>query len=118
MAIGMTYEQYWYGDPIMVRAFLKADRLRQERANEAAWLTGLYTYRALAVIASNVFSGKNAGTKETYPERPLALGKEADRQKEKTEEQEEQEAAFARAYMIQMMQAGKNWGKKGGGERA
>lgn len=48
MSIGMTYEQYWYGDPLMVKAFLKADKLMQERKNAEAWLQGMYIYDAVS----------------------------------------------------------------------
>lgn len=48
MSIGMTYEQYWYGDPLMVKAFLKADKFRQERQNSEAWLQGMYIYDAIS----------------------------------------------------------------------
>ena len=47
LAIGMTYEQYWYGDPLMVRAFYKADKFRREREDMNAWLQGVYFKKAI-----------------------------------------------------------------------
>lgn len=107
MALGMTYEQYWYGDPLMVRAFYKADKLRQKRMNEQAWLYGAYVYRALAATVGNM--GKKKGEKPIeYPKEPI----ETEVSPEKTEKQEENEALIAKAWMTQFVQIGKNWGKK------
>lgn len=43
----MTYDQYWYGDTSMVKAYREADKLRQERMNTEAWLQGMYIYDLL-----------------------------------------------------------------------
>lgn len=106
MAIGMTYEQYWYGDPLMARAFFEADKLRQERENEIAWLHGAYFLRALDTIVGNIFR-KTGSQLAEYPQKPIPLRKTGEDQIM----DEEQEAVFAMAYMSSMVQAGKNWGK-------
>lgn len=109
MAIGMTYEQYWYGDPLMVRAFYKAEQLRQQRINEDAWLFGVYTYRALDSTVGNMVRKK--GTKPSeYPKKPVELIKQEETEIEK-EQREEQEEVYALAYMTNMVLAGKNWKK-------
>ena len=46
LSIGMTYDQYWNQDGMLVRAYRKADEIRQERANTDAWLLGAYFYQA------------------------------------------------------------------------
>jgi len=107
MAIGMTYEQYWYGDPLMVRAFYKAEQLRQERMNEEAWLFGAYTYRALDSTVGNMMRKKGAKLSE-YPENPIGLVNQEETADENLEEQEE---VYALAYMTNMVMAGKNWHK-------
>jgi len=106
MAIGMTYEQYWYGDPLMVRDFYKAEQLRQQRRNEEAWLNGVYIMHALNATVCNMFRKEQ----EKYPDKPFELAKQEDNIDKQN--REEQEALFAQAYMSQMVQAGKNWGKK------
>ena len=103
MSMGMTYDQYWYGDPLMVRAFFKADKLRQKRVNEEAWLYGAYVYHALAATVGNM-GNKKGETPIKYPTEPM----EIDRPKEK---QEENDALFAEAWMTQFVEVGKNWGK-------
>ena len=42
LAIGMTYDQYWYDDPMLVRAFAKADQIKRERKDFDLWLQGRY----------------------------------------------------------------------------
>ena len=67
MAYGMTWEQYWYGDPWMVRAFQDTYLLKRRIKNEELWLQGLYIYRAVhAVVASAV-----GGRSEKYISTPL-----------------------------------------------
>lgn len=110
MAIGMTYEQYWYDDPLMVRAFYKADKLRRERMDEEAWLHGLYILRALDATVGNSFRQK--GQQQTsYPEEPQSLTKRHEREEARKARDEEQEATWAMAWMSSFVQAGKNWGK-------
>lgn len=105
----MTYDQYWYGDPLMVRAFYKADRIRQERKDSEAWLTGLYVLRALDASVGNLFR-KEGTTPAEYPERPFSAEKAQDTAQ--TEDQEEQERLMAELYMMQFERVGRNWGKK------
>ena len=41
MSIGMTYNEYWYGDPLMVRDYYRAFRIRRKQEDERMWLQGL-----------------------------------------------------------------------------
>lgn len=77
--------------------------------NAEAWLNGAYVYRALSATIGNVFKKKNAD-QITYPTEPVPLSE--NKEVLESEQQEEQNATFAKAYMLQMMQVGKNWGKR------
>lgn len=112
MAIGMTYDQYWYGDVHMARAFYKADRIRQKRMNDEAWLHGAYVVRALEATVGNALRSKGTPPFE-YPKEPIWDDSwDAEEEREiNRKEREEKEAVFAEAYMQNMMLAGKNWGK-------
>lgn len=100
----MTYEQYWYDDPLMVRAFYKADKIRQERQDSEAWLQGLYILKALDATVGNLFRKQGTEPAE-YPDRPFST--------EQSEEiTEDQEAILAEAYMNNLVRVGKGWGKK------
>ena len=100
----MTYDQYWYGDPLMVRAYFQAEKIRQERADSEAWLYGLYVAKAIDSTIGNAF--RKEGTAE-YPAFPLSTKKEI-----VDKYNEEQEALAAEAYMMQMVAAGANWGEE------
>ena len=110
MSIGMSYEQYWYGDadPDILRQYIEADKLRQQRMNGEAWWYGMYNYNALAVALGNAFREKGKPA-ESYPKEPYEIGEKSEPEQEK---QEEQEALYAMAYMSNMVQMGKGWGKK------
>lgn len=103
----MTYDQYWYGDPLMVRAFYKAEKMRQMQLDNLAWLNGLYVKSALESTVCNMLSGKNA-EKLKYPESPIMYQQEE--KNRQSDEKQEQEEAFAKLYMYNMIRAGKEWG--------
>jgi hypothetical protein len=107
MSIGMTYEQYWYGDVHMVRAFYEAEKLRRQTMDEMAWLHGLYTYKALAATVGNI---GNKGKSIEYPREPIYKPELSDRLSKEKREQEEVDAA--KAWMSQLVSVGKNWGNK------
>ena len=101
----MTYEQYWYGDPLMVRAYYQANELRKQRVDAEAWLYGAYVYKAVEVVVGNVLKKKGTPGSE-YPAMPIVMKSE----KKELDLPPEQQAVFAKAYMKQMIRAGKNWG--------
>lgn len=116
MSIGMTYEQYWYGDVRMAWDFLKAHELRmkreQEQTNFNAYLQGFYVYEAVGRLAPILHAFAKKGAKpKPYPKEPFDLtGKEEETDEEK-EKREQAEALRAEVYMMNMVRAGQNWGK-------
>ena len=105
----MTYNEYWYGDPLMVRAFYKAEELRQENMDRQAWFNGLYFMSALNATVGNI---GNKGTLNEYPKEPVSDTNRREKAQLNTERKKEQEAVWAKAWMTQFVEAGKNWGKK------
>ena len=67
MAYGMTYEQYWYGDPWMVRAYAQTYLLKRKIENENMWIMGAYVANAFGTVIGNAFGKK----KMKYLEKPL-----------------------------------------------
>lgn len=105
----MTYEQYWYGDVLMVRDFYKAWKIKQQQFEEHAWVQGVYFLKALDATVGNIMR-KQGQKPEEYPQKPLEIYK-PDETEEQKEQREENEVAYAEAYMMSMVAAGKNWGK-------
>ena len=58
----MTYEQYWHGDPQLVKSYAKAYEIVYNRREVELWKLGVYFERANASLWD-----KNA----TYPKEPL-----------------------------------------------
>lgn len=108
MALGMSYEDYWRGDPEMARAYREAHKLRIKMKNEELWLQGLYIYNALEVTLANAFAKKGA-SKHKYLEKPLDILPKTEDEQEK-ERKEAQEKITAQ---LKAMQAG--WKKRYGG---
>jgi len=102
MAIGMTYEQYWYGDPLMAQDFFEADRLRKKREDELAWWQGLYVQKALLSTVGNLFLEEGADP-NMYPQSPLLEEMSKEREAERKAKEEERERLKLVAYLNQVM---------------
>lgn len=69
MSYGMTYEQYWYGEPNMVKAFRESYTLRRRMRNEDMWLQGMYTFKALEAVIGTAFGKRQI----KYPQEPFDI---------------------------------------------
>lgn len=77
LSVGMTYDQYWNQDSLLVKYYRKADQLKNERKNQELWLQGMYVYDALCCVAPVLHAMAKGGTKPTpYPDRPYPLTQE------------------------------------------
>lgn len=85
---GMTYDQYWHGDPWSLKAYKEAYFLQQRSANEMAWLSGAYVMNAVSVVIGNAFSKKGTPPKR-YLEKPLDVFPKTEAEM-KAEEEEKQ----------------------------
>lgn len=93
ISIGMTYEQFWYGDPTMTKSYLEAYRMKQKReAEKIKWITweqGLYVYEAICDVSPVLRAFSKASKPLPYPEKPHGLRKtEEDEEKIKEIEKE------------------------------
>lgn len=109
----MTYDQYWHGNVWMARAFLQAENMRRSRqaeeTNRTAHLQGLYVYEAVGRLAPILHAFAKKGAKPMpYLKEPFDFNEET---QEKKEEREKAEALRAEVYMMNMVRAGKGWGK-------
>ena len=78
MAYGMTYEQFWYGDPWMAKAYARAYLLKKRVMNEELWLQGVYMTHALSSVIGTAFGKK----KIDYINEPLDIFPKTEREKE------------------------------------
>lgn len=102
MSIGMSYDEFWNQDVALVRAYRKAQEIRDRRQNQAMWLQGLYIYNALCDVAPVLQAFAPKGTKPTpYIEEPYPITaaeineRNAREQRKKEERLKAEFAAFA-----------------------
>lgn len=67
MLYGMTWEQYWFGNPWMAKDFEQYYLLKRRMNNEELWLGGLYVYRAVYAVIASAFGNRS----ERYLTNPL-----------------------------------------------
>lgn len=72
MVIGVSYEDFWHGDPDIVGFAIEAERLRQRNKavsdDFVAWNTGRYVMVGVGVVLSQAFS---KGSSASYPSEPI-----------------------------------------------
>lgn len=98
LAIGMSYAEYWEGDPKLAQYYRKAYQIKQEEINNNAWLQGMYIYDAVSTALHNALRGmgKNKPPAKDYAKQPYEFKNKVKTEAEKAKEIEiEQEKAAA-----------------------
>ena len=86
LAIGMTWDQYWNEDCMLVKYYREAYKLRRKERNHDLWLQGLYIYHALC-DASPLFRFSTKSQKaEPYLNEPIAITQEEVRERQERDE--------------------------------
>lgn len=78
MTYGMTYEQFWYGEPSIAKTYYEFSKLENKKKNEEMWVNGLYTLDALQVALNNAFDKH----KIKYMQKPLDIYPKTEMEKE------------------------------------
>lgn len=78
MMIGVSFDEFWYGDYCRLKYYQEAYRLKRKADNERMWLQGAYNYEGHAITLSNAFS-KHSHLK--YPEKPYDIIEKTEREK-------------------------------------
>ncbi len=87
LSIGMTEEQFWDKDCMLVIAYRKAEEYRRNRKNQEMWLQGAYFYEALYRVSPILQAFAPKGTKAVpYMEEPFPI---TEKQVEKRHEEKE-----------------------------
>lgn len=82
LAIGMSADEFWRGDPRLVEFYRAANEQRMRQRDFQAWLQGRYVYEAVADVAPilNPLSKRSRARK--YAERPyMQAADERDRER-------------------------------------
>lgn len=77
ISIGMTYEQFWYGDPTIANMYLEAFKIKEKReAEKVKWMTweqGLYVYEAICDVSPILRAFSKSTKPLPYPEKPYGV---------------------------------------------
>ena len=98
LALGMSFAEYWEGDPKLAQYYRKAYRIKQDEINNNAWLQGLYIYDAVSTALFNALRGmgKQKPPAKDYAKQPYELNNKVKTEAEKAKAvQVEQEKAAA-----------------------
>lgn len=104
LSIGMTEEQYWDRDSLLVKYYREAEELRKERMNQEAWLQGAYIYDAIHRLSPILHAFPKKGTKaQPYVEEAYPINKKTvERAEVKKEKAVSQKGLrYMQAYMAQ-----------------
>lgn len=108
MSMGMSYDEFWRGDPTLVIPYRQAFIERRKRENHDLWMQGRYVYDALcAVYPLFRFSFKGGEirpepyTKEPYP----TTKKEAEERKERDAKERYEEQIRLHKAQVEAMRA-------------
>lgn len=83
LSVGMAPQDFWHGDPELVRIYRSADELRVRRADSLAWLQGMYVYEAICDAAPILRPLSKARKPIEYAKKPyLRLAYDKERENE------------------------------------
>lgn len=74
MAMGMTPQEFWYGDPKLAKSYIKAYEIKLDNENTSHWLNGIYTMNAFSVVIGNAFG--RGGKSLEYFKKPIEITKQ------------------------------------------
>lgn len=103
LSIGMTEEQYWDRDSSLAKSYREAESLRRERANQEAWLQGMYFYDALVRVSPILHAFAKKGTKaQPYVEEPYPINEKTvkDVQDKKAKQNSQKGLRYMEALMV------------------
>lgn len=106
LSLGMSYDEYWYGDPNMVVAYRKAEEIRSHRRNWEMWMNGRYTYDAIMRLVPSLNMWKPKEPID-YIEEPYPLTRKEYEERMQREEKRKQEEMREKLKAFAMRQNAK-----------
>lgn len=123
ISIGMTYEQFWYGDVSMTKYYQKAFEIKEKREVKnkkwTIWEQGLYIYEALCDVSPILRAFSKSKEPLPYSTKPYnideidRIGNE-EKQEKREEEKKKTDIMRAQIFFQNWARAAKERFKKGG----
>ena len=95
MALGMTYQDFWYGDPEIAKMVRRSYRLQRDVKDYWAWRQGAYVYEAILDAAPILRAFSKAKKPGDYPKKPYGFGDDEKR----TEQENENKKSAGKVFM-------------------
>ena len=80
MAMGMSYKEFWYGDPNLIKVYKETFNIKRTQMNQQLWLQGIYFAHAIACNFDT--KGRNK-----YPDKPLDIFPKTEAEKQREQEE-------------------------------
>lgn len=99
MGYGMSYDEYWHGEPYRAKFYREAYEIQIKRKDEEFWMQGMYIYDALCRVSPILHAFSKSGTKALpYPEKPYTATIESSMSEEDKEQKIKNEQLIARLH--------------------
>ena len=73
MSYGMSYDEFWYGEPYLVKFYREAYKLKMRYDDVFMWKQGMYIYEALCDVSPILHAFSKKGAKPLqYRARPMS----------------------------------------------
>ena len=87
--MGMPTDEYWNGDPQLVKYYRKAAEIKRSERNTELWLQGLYVYEAIMDLSPILRSFVKNPKPQPYSKAPYPLSEAEKKRREEAEAEEE-----------------------------
>lgn len=119
MSFGMTYDEFWYGEPYRTKFYRESYKLKVKQKDEELWIQGMYIYEALCKVSPILHAFSKKGTKPLpYSEHPYTYDAPEYKTEEEKQKEIENQRLLARLHFeTWARETKKRFEKKQGGDR-
>jgi hypothetical protein len=99
MSYGMSYDEFWFGDPYRTQFYRDAHNIKVKQRDEEMWVQGMYIYEALCKVSPILHAFSKKGTKPLpFSDKPYLFNKNLVQTKAEKEKEVENERLIARLH--------------------
>lgn len=116
MSYGMSYDEFWYGEPYRTKFYREAYKLKIRQKDEELWRQGVYIYEALCKVSPILHAFSKKGTKPLpYSEKPYSYDSDEYKTEQEKEQEEKNAQLIAQVHFMNWARAMKERFEKTGG---
>lgn len=108
MLYGMTYDEFWFGDPKLVKYYREYYKLKLREEDRYMWKQGMYVYEALCDVSPVLHAFSKKGTKPLqYRSQPMMEETQELPSEQEKEQQQKNDQMIARIFFERWARATK-----------